>query len=59
DNQTAIRNCEEGALRPQTKHLDVKYRVLKEFQENGIIRMVYRESGKNKSDILTKGLNPV
>ena len=42
----------------RTKHIDLRYHVLKELVTNGTLQIVYRPSVHMTSDILTKPLGP-
>jgi hypothetical protein len=56
DNQGAINNTAEGAERSKTKHLDVKYMLLRDMGKRGIICVKKIHTSKNISDAHTKGL---
>ena len=39
DNQGAVRNCEEGAERTKTKHLDIKYMFIRDTVSTGQVQI--------------------
>ena len=56
DNMGAVRNCEDGADRHKTKHLDIKYIFIREAVRKGLVRIRYIGTDHMVTDILTKGL---
>ena len=40
----------------RTKHVDVRYHFVREFVEDGIIKIVFVKSEDNKADIFTKNI---
>ena len=40
----------------RTKHIDTKYLFVREYQENGIMKIVFVKSEDNESDIMTKNV---
>jgi hypothetical protein len=56
DNQGAVRNCEEGAERTKTKHLDIKYMFIRDTVSTGQVQIQYISTNHMIADMLTKGL---
>jgi len=56
DNMGAVRNCEDGADRHKTKHLDIKYMFIREAVRNGMVKIKHIGTEQMLADILTKGL---
>ena len=56
DNRGAVRNCEDGAERHKTKHLDVKYMFIRDVVRQGLVRIKHIGTDHMVADILTKGL---
>ena len=40
-----------------TKHVDIWYKYVNEYVEDGIVKIIFVKSGDNDSDILTKNLS--
>ena len=56
DNMGAVRNCEDGADRHKTKHLDIKYMFIREAVRNNLVKIKHIGTDQMIADILTKGL---
>lgn len=56
DNQAAIRLVRNPEFHKRTKHVDVKYYIIREHYQNSLINVVYVTTGDNVADILTKAL---
>ena len=56
DNTAAIYMSQNITNTTQTKHIDVRTKFIKEFCENGIIKIIFARSEDNDSDILPKNL---
>lgn len=56
DNQAAIRLVMNPVLHKQTKHINVKFHILREYQANGEIAITCIPSADQLADILTKPL---
>jgi hypothetical protein len=56
DNGPAVRNCEDGAGREKTKHMDIKYCFIRDVCRRGLVQVKQIESGENVADVLTKPL---
>ena len=54
DNQTAIKLAEDKASHKCTKHIDVKYKYMREQQDLGTICVEYVPSEENLADFFTK-----
>jgi hypothetical protein len=59
DNKYVIALIKNLALHEQSKHIEVKYHVVREFVENGLIKVEFIRSEGQLSDILTKLLGRV
>ncbi len=57
DNVGAIFMAENPNTSPRTKHIDLRYRFITEYIEDGFIKIYFVKSEENKSDILTKNTN--
>ncbi|CAI7886427.1 unnamed protein product [Closterium sp. NIES-54] len=58
DNRPAILLCEEPRLVGKAKHIQLRYFLLREFQQRGQARVVRVVSEANTADIFTKALPP-
>ena len=56
DNQAAIRLVANPKYHKRTKHIDVVYHLIREFQEHGEIIVSYVHTADQLADILTKAL---
>ena len=56
DNMGAVHNCEDGADRHKTKHLDIKYMFIREAVRRGLVKIRHIGTDRMIADILTKGL---
>ena len=54
DNVGAIFMSENVAISPRTKHVDIRYRFLREFVYDRFLRIIFVKSEDNVSDIMTK-----
>ena len=59
DNTAAIRLTENSGVSDRTKHIDVKYHLVRELREKGEIRVVSVGTKDNLADVCTKGLTRV
>ena len=41
----------------RTKHIDVKYHFVREYVEDGMVKVVFVKSEENDADIWTKNVN--
>ena len=57
DNVGAIFIANNVTTSPRTKHIDVRYRFVNEFIEDGIIKVIFVKTEENDSDGFTKNLN--
>ena len=44
-------------LRQRTKHISIRHHFVREFIEDGILKIVFVKSKMNRADIFTKNLN--
>ena len=58
DNQGSIALSKNPDSHRRTKHIDVKFHLLREHSDKGTIAMKYIGTNKMPADILTKGLPP-
>ncbi|CAI7807991.1 unnamed protein product [Closterium sp. NIES-53] len=58
DNMSAVLLCEEPQLVGKAKHIQLRYFLLREFQQCGQARVVCVVSEANTADIFTKALPP-
>ena len=56
DNDGAVANAEEGAARSKTKHMDIKYMLIRDMIKRGLVRVKWIPTNENVADINTKGL---
>ena len=56
DNVGAIFMSENVSATSRTKHVDARYHYVREFVEDGFIKIVFVKSKENKSDIFTKNV---
>ena len=54
DNIGAIFMGENVAISPRTKHVDVRYHFVREFIQDGFIRIIFVKTKENIADIFTK-----
>ena len=56
DNQSCIKLASSDKYHQKTKHIDLRFHLLKDLTEKGTIKMEYKESEHMTADILTKVL---
>eukprot|EP00980_Cylindrotheca_fusiformis_P025025 scaffold12934_cov105-Cylindrotheca_fusiformis.AAC.1 len=56
DNNGAIFMAENVSVSPRTKHIDVRYKFVNEFVEDGFIQIIFVRSEENDADLFTKNL---
>jgi len=54
DNQGAVFLARNEYTSSRTKHIDTKYLFVREYQEDGIVKIVFVKSTDNESDVMTK-----
>ena len=54
DNVGAIYLGYNAKTRQRTKHIDVRYKYVNEFVEDGVIKIQFLKSEDNDADVLTK-----
>lgn len=59
DNQGCIKMIKDQKFSNRTKHIDVKYHLIKEHAEKGNIILEYCHTNSNIADMLTKPLGPL
>ena len=58
DNKSTISMIKNKCNGKRTKHIDVRYNLIRELCEQMVIAMTYLQSGDMTSDTLTKSLSP-
>ncbi|MDB5910380.1 MAG: uncharacterized protein JWP34_4494, partial [Massilia sp.] len=58
DNQGSIGLSKNPESHRRTKHIDVKYHLLREHVEKGTVALRFIGTGEMPADVLTKGLTP-
>ena len=56
DNVGAIFMAENVSTSGRTKHVDIRYHYVREFIEDGFIRIVFVRTKFNKADMFTKNV---
>ena len=56
DNNGAIFMSENVAATGKTKHMDIRYHFVREFVEDGLIKIVFVKTKENDADVFTKNL---
>ena len=56
DNNGAIFMSENMGVSQRTKHVDVRYKFVNEFVEDGFLRIIFVRSEDNDADMFTKNL---
>jgi len=57
DNVGAIFMSENVTTSPRTKHMDIGYHFVREFVEDGFIKIIFVRTKENRADIFTKNTN--
>ena len=57
DNVGAMFLANNPVLSQQTKHISVRQHFIREFVEDGIIKVIFVKSKNNDADIFTKNLS--
>ena len=57
DNIGAIYLATNNLSSQRTKHVDIRYHYVKEYIEDGVVKVQFVRSEDNNSDICTKNLN--
>jgi hypothetical protein len=58
DNQAAIQSITNPVFHKKTKHVDLKYHLVREFYHQNLIAPLYISTKDQVADILTKPLSP-
>jgi hypothetical protein len=58
DNNSAVQYAHNNRSSGATKHIDIKYYVVKDNVRDQIINLEHISTGKMLADLLTKGLSP-
>jgi len=59
DNQSAVFFCANDKLSGASKHIDLKYRVVKDRNRDNTLKIKHISTKENIADPLTKGLPPI
>jgi hypothetical protein len=57
DNIGAIFMSENASATSRTRHVDARYHFVREFVEDGFLKIVFVKSNDNRSDIFTKNIS--
>ena len=49
--------CENTTATARTRHIDARYHFIREFIEEGYIKIIFVKSEDNSADIFTKNVN--
>ncbi|CAI7903287.1 unnamed protein product [Closterium sp. NIES-54] len=58
DNKAMIALCHEHRLEHRTKHIALRYFLVGELQQRGLLRLAYMATRANTTDVFTKTLPP-
>ncbi|CAI7875483.1 unnamed protein product [Closterium sp. NIES-53] len=58
DKKAMIALCQEHRLEHRTKHIALRYFLLRELQQRGQLRLAYVATRANTADVFTKALQP-
>ena len=56
DNLGAIYMANNEIIGGRTRHVDVRYHFVKEFVENGVVKVIFVKSDNNDADLFTKNV---
>ena len=56
DSQSAICFAKNAMFHAHTKHIDVRYHLMREVREDGLITLIKDNTSQNPADALTKCL---
>jgi hypothetical protein len=56
DNVGAIFMAENATATARTKHVDARYQFVREYVENGFLKIVFVNSKENKAEMFTKNV---
>lgn len=56
DNQGAILLTKNSVFHKRTKHIDVRFHAIRDYQEQGLIKVYYTPTDQQPADMLTKSL---
>jgi GH35 family endo-1,4-beta-xylanase len=57
DNQGTVDLVNNWSSSGRTRHIDVRYKFLRELKEQGLIRVIWTPSHLNEADVFTKNLD--
>ena len=57
DNIGAMFLANNSVLSQQTKHISVRHHFIREYVEEGVVKIIFVKSKSNAADIFTKNLN--
>ena len=56
DNQGAVFLAHSDGASMRTKHINVRYHFVREYVENGVVKILFMRSEDNNSDMFTKNM---
>ena len=59
DNVGAMGLANNQSSSQRTRHVDIRYHFVREFIEDGIVKIIFVRSEDNERDIFTKNVNPL
>ncbi len=57
DNIGAIFKAQNVTTTSQTRHVDIRYKFINKYVEDGIVKIIFVKSKENDADIFIKNLN--
>ena len=54
DNQDTIALAKNPVHQQRSKHIDVRYNILRDVVSDGVVKLCYVPSNENAADVLTK-----
>ena len=58
DNSSAVSLANHAGKFEATKHIALRYHVLRDYQKQGILKVEWRESNRMWADVMTKNCEP-
>lgn len=56
DNTAAVKNAHEDLVASKIKHIDIKYKIVKDYQRRKVVNVMLINTTQNAADVLTKPL---
>ena len=57
DNQSTIHLAKDAKHHGRSKHIDVRYHFVRQYQEDNLVKVRYIPTGENIADMFTKPLS--